>query len=1016
VPRNWEDSRLLLHFEAVAGECQVWVNGRRAGGHFDSWLPFDLDVTSLVRWSGPNELLVGVRALSLFEKRSARYPKMRAPFPCGSSTERLAGIWGDVYLLGVPTVRVRDVFAKPRVGRDTLELNVTVANDTGRAQRVDVDAEVRPWVNLAPKDAPAMPRYRLGGRVLGLAPGRVTVPARGEAVLTLRAPVRGRLKPWSPGAPDLYAALVSLSLQDPREAGGGPRPASVSLATGGGRQGRRVDLRLERFGWREFRLRGRELLLNGRPLQLTGDLLHPFGPFVLSRSYAWAWYRAIQGFGGNAVRLHGQVHPRHYLELADEMGLVVLDETSLFGSSVALNFEEPVAWRRFEAHYDGLVLRDRNHPSVLGWSFGNELFAIFDLNEVTKEDADRWYAQLARLGLRARKLDDTRDWISCDGDEDLRGTLPVWSKHFGHGTPLDRLPSIDKPLMVGESGGSYYARPGQLAQFNGERAYESYAGRNEALGIDLYDNVTRMAGPRLAYFSASETCWFGLEHLPLGYRDFSRLPTEADGVFLTRPYREGQPGIQPERIPPYVCTLNPGWDAAVPLYKPLAMYEAEKAALARPGPLPWKPSAPPMAAPTASAPPILDRAAFVGDLGAELGRQLTALGAPLGEPAAKGSELTVVDAESLNGAQTALARQSLERVRAQGGTLVLMVGPGDASRAALEALLPGQVVLTERAATALVPDRAHPWAAGLTLPDLYFAEDGANRFILRAGLGGPLVERGRAVLRASDTDWSLFNNAPEEAKCGAVVLYEHLLKPSGAALVAVPWGKGTLGLCSLDYRVRTKSADALWRKLLANLGLKLREPERTFEPALEGDTLVKALSVGRFGAANLDAALATDFVGEATVQPARGSRSGGLVWEAVACPSRDRFMLNELGQEGPQEAFATYFSFRIHSPRALDDLLAGGPDAPRFGLHCYVADRVRLFLNGREMTPGQPQQADYRSLYTFDALPLKRGWNHLLLKVASQHLSGETPGTLAVRAFSSSDAFLRELDSAVAED
>ncbi len=123
------------------------------------------------------------------------------------------------------------------------------------------------------------------------------------------------------------------------------------------------------------------------------------------------------------------------LDLADEMGLLVLDETALFGSSVKMNFDSPVAWQRFAAHYDDLILRDRNHPSVFGWSVGNELFAIFNLNEVGKEQSDEWYQKLAELGNRARILDPTRDWISCDGDEDLRGTMPVWNRHFGHGLP-----------------------------------------------------------------------------------------------------------------------------------------------------------------------------------------------------------------------------------------------------------------------------------------------------------------------------------------------------------------------------------------------------------------------------------------------------------------------------------------------------------------------------------------------------------------------------------------------------
>ena len=460
VPDDWGARRLVLHFEAVAGECQVFINGQLAGTHFDKYLPFELDITPLVRRDAANELLVGVRAHRLFDKQSARYPKMRAPYPCGSETEKLVGIWQDVFLLGLPPVRVADVFVKPLVSQNALELEVTVRNDADREQTVTVGGELFPWVDLSENTTEL--RWKLDAPLFALKPGSVTVAAGQSAKLLLREPVAGRLKPWTPATPQLYAAVLAVQ-----------------------QGGQVVDKRFARFGWRQFVISGKKLLLNGEPLQLTGDFLHPFGPFIMSRSYAWAWFWLIKDFGGNAVRPHAQPHPRHYLELADELGLVVLDETAIFGSSIALNFEEPAAWQRFAGHYDALVLRDRNHPCVLGWSFGNELFAIFNLNNVAKDDTDRWYRQLAELGQRARQLDPTRDWISCDGDEDLRGTLPVWSRHFGHGTPLEQLPEINKPLMVGESGGTYYARPKQLAEFNGARAFESYAGRNDARAIDV---------------------------------------------------------------------------------------------------------------------------------------------------------------------------------------------------------------------------------------------------------------------------------------------------------------------------------------------------------------------------------------------------------------------------------------------------------------------------------------------------------------------------------------------------
>ena len=146
----------------------------------------------------------------------------------------------------------------------------------------------------------------------------------------------------------------------------------------------------------------------------------------------------------------------------------------------------------------------------------------------------------------------------------MEGRLPVWSKHFAHGLKLEDLPrNLNKPLIVGESGATYYGRPIQLYPFVGEKAFLSYEGRSEALAIDVYQNAKQMALPYLSYYSPSEVCWFGLEHMNLGYHHFERLPSLTDGIFAGKPYEEGKPGYQYERIPPYVTTFNPGLDLSL---------------------------------------------------------------------------------------------------------------------------------------------------------------------------------------------------------------------------------------------------------------------------------------------------------------------------------------------------------------------------------------------------------------------------------------------------------------------
>lgn len=802
VPDDWKGRRLQLHFEAVAGECQVLVNGHPVGNHFDSYTPFDLDVTAQAKPGQDNELLVGVRRRHLFNKTDPRYPHARAPYALGSNTDALGGIWQDVFLVALPPVHVADTFIQPEVDKDRLEVDVTLANTTVHPQRITVGGKVAPWVNLAGKsvaDAPE-PRWKLAPPVLSLPPQQALLPPGRTTHLRLSVPVKGRLKLWSPAAPNLNGLVVSVT-----------------------QAGKPIDRHYTRFGWRQLALRGQDLLLNGHKIQLYGDLVHPFGAFVMSRRYPWAWYRMVKDFGGNAVRLHAQPMPSFYLDLADEMGLLVLDETALFGSSLQLNFAEPVAWDRFADHYDALVLRDRNHPSVFGWSMGNELFAIFEYNHVPAAQADIWYRQLAQLGARARRLDPTREWISCDGDEDLRGTLPVWSKHLGHGLHLDAISEINKPRMVGESGGTYYAKPPLLAEFNGDRAFESYQGRDEALAIDLYQNVTQMARPKLAFFSASETVWFGLEHLPFGYRDFTRLPDADDGVVFTAPFREGKPGWQVERIPPYVTTLNPGWDPALPLYRPLPMFDAMKAALAPggPAPSPWDHRPAPVSHPAPSPPKVM-AVTFAGSHGGDLYSFLQRCGTPLANETSDAG-LLVIDGGTLASANVALVKTQMEAVIGRGGAVLIALGGRDIPLDTVNALLPAPVEFTARQATMLVPQGVDSWTRPLGLADLYFADDTVDKQILKRGLTGPFVAQNKTLLEAGNIDWSLFD-AGENVKCGALVLYEHLQKPSGAALIVREQGRGRLAVTSISADAHSPAQIALWRKLLTNMGVQMGTP------------------------------------------------------------------------------------------------------------------------------------------------------------------------------------------------
>ena len=366
IPEEWAQKRVLLHFEAVAGDCIVLVNGREAGHNFDSHLPFDMDISDYINRDAENELLVGVRHTKLFDKSHPVYKKMGATYPTGSNTDDLIGIWQDVYLLGVPEVRITDVFVQPWVDKNELVLEVAMTNLTSKNKKITLGGVVKEWINHAGKDVLTAPEisWSLGETALTIPAESITLRAGESQTVTIRHQVNDALKYWTPDTPDLYTLL--LNVEDKKQT---------------------YDCKATRFGWRQFKIVGDEFQLNGKKIQCFGDIQHPFSAYICSRRFAYAWYQMIKDFGGNAVRPHAQPWPRVYYDLADEMGLMVLDETALFGSSIRLNFEEDLTWQRSHEHLERLILRDRNHPSVIGWSAGNETFAIALLNKPEKEVA-----------------------------------------------------------------------------------------------------------------------------------------------------------------------------------------------------------------------------------------------------------------------------------------------------------------------------------------------------------------------------------------------------------------------------------------------------------------------------------------------------------------------------------------------------------------------------------------------------------------------------------------------------
>ncbi len=951
IPAPWKGQRLLLHFEAVAGEAVVMFNGHEVARNFDLFLPFECDVTQWAKPGADNELLVGVRKASLFNDRRTTGSR---PYPSGSFWgQAVAGIWQDVFLLARPPLRAEDTYVQPQVAQNTLSAQVTLRNDSEQAQTVQVGGQVQPWINDAKSgvlDAPE-PRWHLGANVLSLPVQTVTVAPHRSTTVALQQRVKGELQLWSPDAPHLYGLVVSVA-----------------------RAGKTIDRQMTRFGWRQFTFVGNRQLLNGKPLELRGDSWHFMGIPQMTRRYAWAWFTALKNANGNAVRLHAQPYPRFYLDMADEMGVCVLDETANWGSDGAHKYDSDDFWKRADDQVQRLVLRDRNHAAVFGWSVSNEV-AWFINRDKTPEQFERLKTAWRGWGDNVRQLDPSRPWISTDGDFDAEGTMPT---NVGHYSSLDGPSKGDKPYGIGETTGAYSDTPKQVSKLNGGRAYESMQGRMEGIAIEAYEKIVEQRKLHADYASVFNLAWYGLKPLEIGLPDTTHAPTLKEGVFFGA-YREGVPGVQPERIGPYSTTFNPGYDPHLPLYKPWPLFDAIKAAFAPggPAPSPWdhRSSTPPQTVEPLAAGA---RLTVLGSPLSRLGAQLNALGATVDD----GKQLSAANFIVIDGAnpppEAALLRQVEGRVKS--GATCLVWGLSPEGVGSVDALLPQKVELNQRSSSSLVVRGESPLLSGLGNSDFYFTEVLPNDVITHA-LAGPFVKNGHVLLEAPTTNWRKWNFQGETIKTAAILRSEREAKPDGTAMVELAEGQG-------HYIVTTLSADSfapdllsVFKRLLTGGGVTFVERKIESDAAFDAfGTLKQALVAGSFGSATASQAYETDDIGIKTgFSPIEGSRSGEREWSKRQSDQSSVFDFNALGLPGPHDNAAAYLSFWVWSPRALDNLLLE-PNMPKLDLLVGSDDGCQVYLNGKLILEDRGTHPLTPGSLKSEAMPLQRGWNHFFVK------------------------------------
>jgi hypothetical protein len=332
--------KFFTELEKCGHYCAIYINDQFAGDHYGQFAPFEAEVTPWVV-AGLNEIEVYAHdADSTYTRRGAVIDQSQCP---GSNPNCLAnsyrpaaststgrdwvGIVGDITISWRPAQYVSDVQVITSVRSSTLTANVSVV---GAGTDTLVGASVLDGVT----------------DVLDLSPVSVV---NGIATLTAQWPTPTL---WEPGQPKLYTLRTTLTDN---------RPTTDPTK----------DQRFDRFGFREVWIEGKTVFLNGQPLWLTGDYEDTLAPI---REYSdrrpLAMLNHIQQQSGmTGANFHWDDAGRHFLDLADEMGILVLGAFYCTGADVEqAQVDSEAAWQSWMLDTATEWTRaERNHPSIVLW-------------------------------------------------------------------------------------------------------------------------------------------------------------------------------------------------------------------------------------------------------------------------------------------------------------------------------------------------------------------------------------------------------------------------------------------------------------------------------------------------------------------------------------------------------------------------------------------------------------------------------------------------------------------------
>ena len=329
IPGSWKDKEIFLRMEKTASASFVWINGKEVGYNEGAQEPSEYNITKYLK-PGKNMIAVNV------------YKYSDGYYLEDQDYWRLAGIFDDVWLFSTPKTHIFDWYATTDLDKTYTDARLDLSVDVKNYSMIpDNDFTLR--TTLYDRDM-KMVKTMISEKFLILPGNKQTVKMSDN----IKNPEK-----WSAEYPNLYTLVFDLLNSS----------------------GKTIEVITGRIGFKETEIHNQVFYLNGVPVKLNGinsHMQHPANGHTMDEETIRKDLSLFRQFNINCVRTSHYPPVIRYLELADEYGIYVVDETGDEAHATEYLSERKEWEGMYRERARKMVLRDRNHPSVLFWSAGNE--------------------------------------------------------------------------------------------------------------------------------------------------------------------------------------------------------------------------------------------------------------------------------------------------------------------------------------------------------------------------------------------------------------------------------------------------------------------------------------------------------------------------------------------------------------------------------------------------------------------------------------------------------------------